>query len=117
MSEGTFGLSRRKCTLSNWRAMTCWMAPPAAFRWQPAAFEEAWTGDAGSARPTGTMASNAVTRVRHVRPSLEVPRIIGVLLEKLEEAGRGTGLPGLLKRRLNTVRPAPARSHLARPAR
>src|SRR5262245_29009174 len=33
-SEGTFGLSRRKCTLSSWMKMTCLIMPRAEFNWQ-----------------------------------------------------------------------------------
>src|SRR5438128_8657889 len=35
MSDGTFGLSRRKWTLSNWSWMTCLIAPPSEFSYNP----------------------------------------------------------------------------------
>src|SRR5712692_12087041 len=49
MSDGTFGLSRRKWTLSNCRAMTCLIAPLAEFSWQPALGFAACAGSAAVA--------------------------------------------------------------------
>src|SRR5712692_6314094 len=88
MSEGTFGLSRRKCTLSNWRAMTCWMRPLAALSWQPAG-AAAWTGAAGRLTPTGASASAAATTAR---PSVEIPCVIGFPPLKLR-GGQPSGRP------------------------
>src|SRR5258706_9313109 len=34
-SDGTFGLSRVKCVLSNWMLMTCWICPLAELSWHP----------------------------------------------------------------------------------
>src|SRR6266702_6029283 len=34
-SDGTLGLSRVKCVLSNWMLMTCWICPLAELSWHP----------------------------------------------------------------------------------
>src|SRR5215469_18448038 len=45
MSDGTFGLSRRKCPLSNCSMITCRIAPPDELSWQPPADDVvAWMG-------------------------------------------------------------------------
>src|SRR5712692_4664290 len=93
MSEGTFGLSRRKCTLSNWRAMTCWMRPLAALSWQPAG-AAAWTGAAGRLTPTGASASAAATTAR---PSVEIPCVIGFPPLKLRGGQPGGRPPHCLR--------------------
>src|SRR4051812_25883309 len=60
-SDGTFGLSRAKWTLSKTRLMTCWTPLPS---WQPA------TGAAGVAPALGAVATAALTPATRAAPAV-----------------------------------------------
>src|SRR5262249_23583426 len=58
-SDGTLGLSRVKCTLSNWISMTCWMAPWSELSWQPLA--DGWGAAAAGAAISGAESTDTAS--------------------------------------------------------
>src|SRR5882762_1891336 len=74
-SEGTFGLSRVKCVLSNWTKITCLIWPDAEFSWQAPTAELVSLGAANvlvakpaNAAPTSGISAARLSSLRRRNP-------------------------------------------------
>ena len=70
-SDGTFGLSRKKCTLSNVMLMTCWTPLP---KWHDEDVAAGFAAGASTAAVTGTAAAVIRAPVAARRPMVVAAR-------------------------------------------